>query len=138
MGLLNPHDQLDAHGRKDEIKCLFCHSSLPEGLPGWMVRRQFDGETVNQICLLCHPDRYQQAHPMAPHFVTPSRAVAEALETSEERTGIAFTLINERVVCVTCHNPHQEGVMDATEETGKSGVLKRLRVGGDICAGCHP
>lgn len=138
MGLLNPHDQLDAHGRKDEIKCLFCHSSRPEGLPGWMVRRQFDGETVNQLCLLCHPDRYQNEHPLAPHFVTPSRAVTKALETSEERMGVSFTLINERVVCVTCHNPHQEGVMDETEETGKSGVLKRLRVGGDICAGCHP
>lgn len=138
IGLLNPHDHVDSRGKKDRIKCLFCHSSLPEGMPGWMVRRQFDDETVNQLCLLCHPDRYQESHPMAPHFLSPSRAVSAALETSEERIGITFSLFNDRVVCITCHNPHQDGVIENPKPAGEAAPLRRLRVGADICVGCHP
>lgn len=134
LGLLNPHEQRDAAGKPDRVKCLFCHSSLPEaGQAGWVVRSQFDDETANDLCLLCHPPRYQDAHPMAPHFVEPSRAVAAAMETAEERIGISFPMTGDRIVCVTCHDPHQR----AAAGVGEDGQFKRLRVGAEICAGCH-
>ncbi len=138
MGLLNPHEQRDAAGRPDRVKCLFCHSSLPEpGQAGWVVRRQFDGEMVNDLCLLCHPPRYQEAHPLAPHYLEPSSAVAEAMETSEERIGISFPMIGVRIVCVTCHDPHERAATGVTAGAGEGGSYKRLRVGAEICVGCH-
>lgn len=138
MGVLNPHDQVDSRGKKDPIRCLFCHSSTPEGMVGWMVRhRQFDEVSVNRLCLLCHPAAYQDAHPIADHFVQPSSSVLKALESAEERLGIAFPLVGDTVVCITCHDPHQEGVTGETPAAGGQRSSKRLRIGAEICRGCH-
>jgi predicted CXXCH cytochrome family protein len=134
MSLLNPHEQTDSRGRVDRIKCLFCHSSPPEGQPGWVVRRQFDDGTVNELCLLCHAPRYQGDHPTAPHFVRPSRRTLATMATAEERVGVAFPLVGEKVVCITCHSPHQAGIVAGEAAAGAG---KRLRVGADICLGCH-
>jgi hypothetical protein len=137
MGKLNPHEQRGAAGKPDRVKCLFCHSSFPEGQAGWVVRGKFDDDTVNDLCLLCHPQRYQDEHPMAPHFLAPSRAVERAMESSEERIGVSFPLVGERIVCITCHAPHQP-VQDGGAAGAEAGIAsRRLRVGAEICAGCH-
>lgn len=138
LGRLNPHRQLDPLGGRIETACLFCHTSIPEGTAGWLVvQRQFGEKAVNDLCLLCHPASYREGHPIGPHLGTPSRGVERALETSEERIGIQFLLVDGAVVCITCHNPHQEGVVER-----KAGVRPAsevgLRVGREICQGCHP
>jgi len=137
MGKLNPHEQRDAAGKPDRVKCLFCHSSFPEGQAGWVVRRQFDDDMVNDLCLLCHAQRYQDEHPMAPHFVEPSRAIERAMATSEERIGVSFPRVGERIVCITCHDPHQRVQNKGVAGSGAGEMPGRLRVGSEICAGCH-
>lgn len=135
---LNAHDQLDAEGRMRSATCVFCHSTVPDQERGGYLL-QFDEETVNDLCLLCHPDAYEGDHPMAPHFVTPSRAVMKAMSTSEDRLGVTFPLFDEKVVCITCHNPHQEGVIEDRAAAEGAGAGKRLRVaeGRSMCRGCH-
>jgi len=135
---LNAHDQLDAEGRKKSITCIFCHSAVPDEAAGGYLM-QFDEETVNDLCLLCHPVFYQGDHPLAPHFVTPSQEIMEAIDTSEERLGVTFPLFDDKVVCITCHNPHQEGVIEDRAAAEGAGTAKRLRVaeGRSMCRGCH-
>ncbi|HSG28255.1 MAG TPA: hypothetical protein VLA34_07225, partial [Candidatus Krumholzibacterium sp.] len=60
-------------------------------------------------------------------------------ETARERIGVSLPLFNERITCVTCHNPHQEGVLKVEEAAEGSTAEKRLRLkaGRWQCVGCH-
>ncbi len=133
---LNPHRQLDDKGRIMEVSCLFCHSSIPEPGRRGLDYARVDEETLTSVCLWCHPASYKESHPMAPHLVVPSPATMELLETAPRRIGVEFPLFEGRIVCATCHNPHQEGAIEA--ERGAGNKRLRLTVGQEICVGCHP
>ncbi len=136
---LNAHLQLFDDGSANVVICAFCHSSLPGIEAGWITRTRFSGDEVNDLCLLCHTSLYLENHPQVPHLVRPSGEMMEVLESAEERLGVVLPLYDDRIVCVTCHNPHQEGVIRETGASKGAGAVKRLRLGfvTNICQGCH-
>lgn len=135
---LKPHEQRDFQGNIALEKCLLCHSSVPENQIGW-VRNEFrlDEVEINGLCLTCHSEKYQESHPKANHFVVPSDKILTMLESAEERVGLEFPLVGETIVCITCHDPHQAGIVAGAGTRVGATRRGRLRVSWEICGACH-
>jgi predicted CXXCH cytochrome family protein len=136
---LNPHNQLNEQGEIVEATCLFCHAAIPDvGFIG-PEKVSFIVQDPDEYCIGCHPG-FTMNHPAGVnHLLEPSEKIMEAIKTSVERIGVELPLYNGRIVCATCHNPHQEGVIQiAAAATGTERANKlRLKPGRDQCTGCH-
>jgi len=138
--LLNPHEkQIDAKGQIREETCLFCHASIPDVNFMGPEKVTFLVQDPNQYCNGCHPG-FTKKHPSGGnHLREPSDIVKEAIRTSVERIGVKLPLINGKIVCVTCHNPHETGVIKfiaAATGTKQENKL-RLTFARRTCSGCH-
>ena len=139
-GKLNAHNQVDKTGSIIEQSCLFCHSSLPDIEVAGTVNEEFDIDSIDDYCTVCHMmSEYRDEHPVGDHLVEPSREVLEAIDSSLERIGVILPLFNDRITCATCHNPHQEGVIRIKAAARGAGTRGRLRLeaGRWQCIGCN-
>ncbi|MBU0945773.1 MAG: hypothetical protein KJ804_02110 [Proteobacteria bacterium] len=137
--LLNPHEQVNEQGEIQEITCLFCHSSIPDvqvlgpGKVGFVV------QNPDAYCIGCHHG-FVRKHPAGiDHLRVPSPKILATLKTSIQRIGVELPLYKGKVVCATCHNPHQTGVIKfsaAATGTKRDNKL-RLMPGIMQCVGCH-
>lgn len=136
---MNAHNQVDEVGSVKTRVCLFCHSSLPDVKVAGIERVGFDVESLNDYCAVCHgSSKYFRNHPVGPHLVQPSRSVLRAMDAVEDNANIELPLYNEMVTCVTCHNPHQDGVLKVDSASKGAGHKKRLRLAaGRRCISCH-
>ncbi|MDY0349936.1 MAG: cytochrome c3 family protein [Desulfobulbaceae bacterium] len=136
---LNPHNQLNEQGEIVEATCLFCHAAIPDvGFFG-PEKVSFIVQNPDEYCIGCHPG-FTFNHPAGvSHLLEPSEKILAAIRTSVERIGVELPLFNGRIVCATCHNPHQEGVIKiAPAATGTERQNKlRLLPGRNQCTGCH-
>ncbi len=137
---LNPHVQFGGDGRIREQSCLFCHSSLPDQKIAGIGNLFKPESDLDEYCTWCHTD-YEEGHPTATHLGEPSQKMLEAMQSSKERIGVEFPLFEGRVICATCHNPHEEGVLSGEKKAVAkgAGARKRLRLslGREMCVGCH-
>jgi hypothetical protein len=136
---LNPHLQTDEWGKVREQSCLFCHSSLPDQKIAGIGNLFKPGNDLNEYCTWCH-DNYTEGHPTATHLVEPSEKLLAAMESAPERLGVEFPLYEGMIICATCHNPHEAGVLASDKAASKgAGKKKRLRLnaGREMCVGCH-
>jgi hypothetical protein len=139
---LNAHAQLDENGEVREEICLFCHASRPDIKILGLAQNFFSADDPNEYCLGCHHQRaYLEAHPRGKgtHMVVPSSVIQRAIDTSVQRIGVELPLFKGKIICATCHNPHQEGVIqiDAAAKGSKSANKLRLNDGMMLCVGCH-
>jgi len=106
--IVSATDDSAIKGNMPEIKkdCSTCHVSHGSG--GMLALK----EPVTQLCIGCHPDRKGSAeHKVA---VVPSVQVP------------GLPLIEGKVTCVTCHDPHSNA----------NGAM--LRIGPEkLCLACH-
>lgn len=139
---LNPHKQLDERGEVVETTCLFCHTSIPDVNFIGPEKISFIVQDPNEYCIGCHPG-YTGNHPAGVnHLVAPSPKIMAAIRTSVQRIGVELPLVKGTIICATCHNPHQEGVIKiAAAATGSQRENKlRLTPGRNLsteCIGCH-
>ncbi len=136
---LNPHKQLDDLGEIQEEVCLFCHSSRPDVTVLGPEHVTFVVDNPNQYCTGCHPG-FDTKHPSGgSHLVTPSENILRALSTSIERIGVELPLFRGKIVCTTCHNPHEEGVIRIPAAASGAQRQHKLRLipGMNLCTGCH-
>ncbi|WP_456369648.1 hypothetical protein [Thermodesulfatator atlanticus] len=106
---LNPHvGQIDEKGNIVEEKCLLCHSSLPDvkHVKG-ISSVKFMRADPDECCKGCHPG-YEKYHPAGyTHVgVKPKGKLLKAIKESPDRIGIAMPLYNGKIICASCHNPH--------------------------------
>ena len=139
--LINAHAQVDEAGSLKVQICLFCHSSLPDRRRWSIENTTFDDESIDGYCTCCH-EGYEEGHPVGgDHLVSPSEKVLAVIEGSVAAIGAHLPLYNGRVTCVTCHNPHEAGVITIEVSARGSKNKNRLRLGGEdselICRGCH-
>jgi len=159
----NAHDQLDAEGIKADT-CLWCHASVPdvhlrlEGATSQVLRRQSFA-----VCRSCH--RVARHHPaggmhmeVAPtaemkwHMsayemqATMRLSFPQLLKYAQatKREPRAMPLDDQgRITCITCHNPHEKGVLPARNPRAvgaepKLAVNHRLRaLDSNMCVACH-
>lgn len=136
---LNPHIQVGEGEKIKEETCLFCHTTRPDlnilG-PGQVV---FLVDNINELCMGCHPG-FGTKHPSgANHLIEPKGIILRGLETSIERIGVELPLHKGKIVCATCHNPHQNGVIQINAAAEGSQRKNKLRLLPGIiqCTGCH-
>ena len=128
---LNPHKQADA----DRAVCLNCHQNVPDPAQAQSnvdAPLKADSDT---ICAGCHAQQLK-AHPaQADHLVQPSEKVKESLRT----TGALLKISGDTINCVTCHNPHDKGVIKRKKAEAGAGEHFLLRVNGgyELCIACH-
>jgi len=136
---LNPHIQLDAEGIIREENCLFCHATIPDVRFIGPEKVSFIVQNPNEYCVGCHHG-FTGNHPAGvKHLVKPSVKIMKAIKTSVQRIGVELPLFRGEIVCATCHNPHQTGVIKiAAAATGTQRENKlRLKPGRRQCTGCH-
>ncbi len=114
----NLHQMLDREGNHDEERCRLCHREVPD--PKQEVER---GELKfrlppQRLCYGCHLE--------APHLnalnhqVEPDEAMRERMAQAERELGVTLPLDPEgRIMCATCHAPHQRGVIDPAHPAGR-------------------
>jgi hypothetical protein len=132
---LNPHDQIDDEGTVREKQCLYCHTSVPEDVGYTLGREDFTDE-LKALCLSCHP---VGGHPDVDHMVEVRPEMAQSLIQYEERRLVSLPLDGDSsITCVTCHNPHERGLLKGPAGVGAD-EEKRLRLAtfNEICTPCH-
>jgi len=98
----NIHLMLDEHGEIKKKQCEYCHEEVPDREKVKSLKDAKLRLPLTTICLGCHLKD--------PHF--------NAVEQNE-------------VVCVSCHSPHQYGVIDPNKPAGKQVKTEDLDAGVD-------
>lgn len=115
---LNIHIQLDEKGEPVEESCKYCHRKMPDRE---QPPERDDVELrlpVERICLGCH---LKTPHLNAlEHSRKPDEKILENIEAAEKEYGIILPLDSKgHVTCVTCHSPHEKGVIDPEHPAGR-------------------
>ena len=106
----NIHQQIDQQGGLIEQKCLFCHEKQldidkeyePEA---WQLRRK-----PQQLCVGCHSS---SPHLNAlEHIQEVDDELFEKIREAEQNLALLLPLDGRRIQCITCHSPHQSGVLN--------------------------
>lgn len=118
MQRYNIHQMLDKQGNIIEKNCTYCHATVPDPakVKDWQTLRfRLPPE---KLCLGCH---LKTTHlNSVQHQVKPSNKVLQQLQKTEKQKNIILPLDKQgRMMCVTCHSPHQHGVIEASRAGGK-------------------
>ncbi len=135
--MLDPHNQLDGEGDIVEEKCLYCHLNKPDE----NHERFEDLKLIGNLAVLC-----QRCHMIKGnhsgnknHLIKPSEKGLKRINELKEKFDVIIPLDEEgKMTCVSCHNPHERGVIPA-ERPGAKGAdeLFKHRVPGKMCIECH-
>ncbi len=161
-GRFNVHLMLDHAGRPDPDICRYCHlpsfkldgSPVPTGDP----QLRTDGISLCAVCHTSHLDYFEPGH-IGHDVADPMRTRMLIFEPLPWSIGQLFPLIqpadmtmtrlplenDQRIVCATCHNPHQKGTFpswsvlaDGADAPGLGKTNLRLRgFDKDSCYVCH-
>ena len=135
--MLDPHSQLNAWGKIIVEKCLYCHTEKPDENRAHYKDVQFIGD-LEVICQRCHVIRGNHAGNVD-HMVKPSPKALARMQAMEKEFGIILPLDESgQLTCITCHNPHDKGVIQAESPAAKgAGSKYRHRLPGKLCVECH-
>jgi hypothetical protein len=131
---LNPHDQIDDAGNIRKKQCLYCHGTMPE--EGFELGPDDFTEDLKSLCFSCHPIG---PHPSGEHLREVPEEMIKNLHDYEAERLVTLPLeANNTITCVTCHNPHERGVLRGPAGVGAD-EEKRLRLAtyNEICTPCH-
>lgn len=137
---INPHLMLDNRKNFREINgkpvCLLCHAKMPDPSTDYTSDVRFRAD-VGFLCWRCHPpmpDPFFSTH----FLVRPSAETLNAMRQTEERDLVILPMVPRgRITCSTCHNPHQEGVIQHEGAAKGADAKSRLRLP-SLCVACHP
>ncbi len=114
----NIHKLLDDKGEFDKKDCEYCHKKAPD-LKKEIKREDLEFRLLPQkICFGCH---LKTPHLNAlNHQVKPDKKMRKRIREAEKKLGIILPLDDKgKIMCVTCHAPHQPGVIDKKKPAGK-------------------
>jgi len=136
--MYNPHRQLDNHGDMIQETCLYCHSEIPDVTRATNRDIRLIGN-YEALCMRCHiknnkdslHDRHVRRRPTA--------SILARMKQMEKELNIILPLNNDGdITCVTCHNPHEKGLIP-NNRVGAigAGERKRQRLPENVCIKCH-
>lgn len=134
--ICDPHTQLDKEGNIIREKCIYCHREKPdEKSANFSVHPKeiIFNRAPDILCMGCHSMQYYVAHPMgADHLRKPSFNMLSMMKETEDEFNIVLPLSYDgRIMCATCHNPHQRGVIpEEREAAGGASEISRVRLPG--------
>lgn len=135
--MLNAHKQINENGEVVTASCLYCHAEIPA-----VNKASFkDIKLIGKLAVIC-----QRCHVIAGnhsgnfnHMVKPSAKALAKMKQMEGKFNIILPLDEDgKLTCITCHNPHQRGVIP-TERAGAKGADSKFRhrLPGKLCIECH-
>lgn len=149
----NPHTMLRNTAVDTAKSCVFCHKK--EMPAGPQATRSGNPSLINDEITFCgqchrrHIDFFDPGHIGA----TATAAILENMQSADPRSGLDLSTTNVvlplsggKVVCSTCHNPHQAGVFEESSVLGAGAIdvtaarpdVVALRApGGQLCIRCH-
>jgi hypothetical protein len=166
----NPHRMLKSDGKVDEGTCAFCHEGDISKRIGENARIGPDlKRDVISLCLGCHTQHLDWFDPGHVGRKAPAKIRAQMLAFESTPTGKPVDAAHlqealrsekrpqwlplgpeDRVVCSTCHNPHQEGVFPEDSVLSRGGQspavwsapsgrknLPLRGLGEEVCRECH-
>jgi hypothetical protein len=135
--MLDPHNQISSEGEIVTEKCLYCHTKKPDPDKQDLANIKLIGE-LKTLCQRCHG--LMQRHPAGvDHYKRPSIKFYRRMKELEDQYGIILPLDFEgKLTCVTCHNPHEKGVIPFYKQASKGAdEAYRHRLPGKLCKSCH-
>ncbi|OGQ06517.1 MAG: hypothetical protein A2W38_00135 [Deltaproteobacteria bacterium RBG_19FT_COMBO_58_16] len=152
LSIINPHEQVDDEGHVLWRSCLVCHPVVPDirrKISIKDVQVRYADEDFNRVCRACHTVRIHPASEgisvtmssmKAPdHLVVPSKSHYMSMRLTKKEIPMEMPLdpANGKIVCVTCHNPHERGLLPGRADWGGDSSTKLRTMGLDICQYCH-
>jgi hypothetical protein len=132
------HTQLNAQGEIIVETCLYCHTDKPDESRARYQDVKFIGD-LDPMCRRCHVIRGNHSGNFN-HAVRPSPTTLARMQAIEKEFAIILPLDeNGQLTCITCHNPHDKGVIQ-TESPAARGAGSKYRhrlPGGQLCVECH-
>ncbi len=133
----DPHQQIDASGVIVESKCLYCHEEKPD-----VQHAKFkDLKLLADLEILCRRCHFITGNHSGNfnHMTKPSPKGLARLKRMRKKFKIILPLtIEGKMTCVTCHNPHQKGVIPEERPSAKGADSHyRHRLPERICIECH-
>lgn len=136
----SPHkNHLKRNGDVNEDMCLFCHLKVPDRTVFNPNENRYLTTPLEAQCKSCHMGK-TRLHPIRVNHYgrMPPDRIVQQIKYTERRAGTSIPLVGGRVVCSSCHNAHQRGVMKNPITKKGADARKRLRVEGySICLACH-
>ena len=126
--IFDPHNQLNASGGIIEEKCLYCHRETPDvGQATFKDIKLIEGP--ERICMRCHSSNFLSRHPAnANHVRRPSDKMLAMIREFESLMDVTLPLdYYGKIMCATCHNPHEKGVIPS-DKAGARGAGEKARV----------
>lgn len=109
----NVHAMLDEQGELKKSHCMFCHEEVHKDRDRPLKPTDYKLRLPpEKLCYGCHLK--------TPHFnalehqsAKPKEEMRKHMKESEQRQGVVLPLGSEgKLMCPTCHTPHQYGVID--------------------------
>lgn len=150
LTVMNPHNQIGDSGEVLWGTCVVCHKETPDVKAKSIkdVKLYYD-EDPDKLCRSCH---VVKKHPgsegisvtmsgyEAPdHLVVPSKTVLDNMRLSLKEVPMILPLDPKsgRIICATCHNPHERGLLPGRPDWGGDYSMRIRSAGLDICQYCH-
>jgi hypothetical protein len=130
--ICDPHTQLNEKGDIIREKCLYCHLEKPDEKSATFEIHRKEVKFIRNLetlCLGCHSSQYHRAHPVnANHVLKPSAEMLSMMKKTEEEFDIVLPLnYDGKIMCATCHNPHERGVIP-NEREAAGGASEKFRI----------
>lgn len=135
--MLDAHKQLDDKNKIVKEICLYCHAEMPDEKNASYQEVKLIG-SLEVICQRCHAIKGNHSGNFN-HLIKPSDKGLARMKEMEKKFDIILPLDeNGKMTCITCHNPHQKGVIPAERAGAKGADSKfRHRLPGKLCLECH-
>ena len=134
----DPHQQLNKHHEIIIGSCLICHKEKPDEKHATFKDVTFIGN-IEMICRRCHhiAGNHSGNHDHMKNI--PSEKGLKRIKLVEAMFHTVLPLNeNGKMTCVTCHNPHEKGVIPENRPGAKgAGSKYRHRLPKNLCKECH-
>jgi predicted CXXCH cytochrome family protein len=134
----NPHKQLDEKGQIITQTCLTCHNAVPDPRRTKDISEVTFKGSYNDICIGCHSGHPASHGPASGQYKL-SEYKKQCLDKNKKAYDVEIPLVEGRMICGTCHNPHQKGVIQrpAADRGAGDKYFLRLPGGYELCVSCH-
>ena len=114
----NIHKLLDKNGKYDKKACEYCHKKAPDPTKDIALKDLKFRLPPQKICFGCH---LKTPHLNAlEHQVKVDEKMRKRIKQAEQKLNVILPLDSDgKVMCTTCHNPHEKGVIRETKPAGK-------------------
>ncbi|MGD9171717.1 MAG: hypothetical protein PVI97_16970 [Candidatus Thiodiazotropha sp.] len=114
----NLHQMLNEQGEIDDRGCIYCHTDSPDPRKPYEASELEFHLAREKLCFGCH---LKTPHLNAlNHQTEPSDEIRRVMRRAERKYEVKLPLGDQgNIICITCHSPHQSGVIDPGIPAGK-------------------